>query len=88
MKGLLMEDVRELPPGGEQLELWAHLEGDDFWRGEPWEGRSPRVLTRLWKTFSLGAPPMGGLIRNVSDEGTEKGWSDPDQLLLFVQGEE
>ncbi len=29
--------------------------------GLPWEGVSPRVLTRAFKKFSLGALPAGGL---------------------------
>jgi len=28
---------------------------------EPWEGQSPRGLTRPHRTASLGAPPAGGL---------------------------
>jgi len=26
-----------------------------------WDGRSPRVLTRAFQKFSLGAPPLRGL---------------------------
>ncbi len=47
---------------GAQLEL----ELDDV-RGVrrvvPWDGRSPRVLTRSHELFSLGALPRGGLSR-------------------------
>ncbi len=44
---------------GEQLELELAGPGR-AWR-EPWEGKSPRVLTRTFKTFSLRALPAGGL---------------------------
>jgi len=44
---------------GEQLELELAGPGR-AWR-EPWEGKSPRVLTKTFERFSLGAPPTGGL---------------------------
>ena len=47
---------------GEQLEL--ELAGPGLvWR-EPWEGKSPRALTRAAETFSLRALPAGGLRAN------------------------
>ncbi len=45
---------------GEQYELFVPM-----WVVEPWGGKSPRVLTRAWEKFSLGAHPPGGLIRNA-----------------------
>ncbi len=67
---------------GRQLEL----ELDDVRRAVPWDGRSPRELTRVWKTFSLGAPPTGGLHAALKSAHYVEGWADPAQLLLFVRG--
>ena len=44
---------------GDQLEMFVVAEVE-----EPWGGKSPRVLTRAFETFSLGAHPPGGPIRN------------------------
>ncbi len=44
---------------GEQLDMFVPMR-----RREPWSGQSPRVLTKAFKTFSLGAHPPGGPIRN------------------------
>ncbi len=41
----------------------------------PWDGHSPRSLTRCGKLFSLVAPPAGGLVEDAKD-----------QLLLFLKG--
>ena len=45
---------------GDQYELVL----DDVRSVVPWEGKSPRELTRAFQTFSLGAHPPGGPIRN------------------------
>ena len=54
---------------------------------EPWEGRSPRELTKAWKTFKLSAIPPGGSAskRDVRGSAQDKGCSDPEQLLLFLE---
>ena len=46
----------------EQLEL--KLEGIDA----PWEGRSPRVLTKAYLRFSFQAPPPGGPIQGATGQ--------------------
>ncbi len=49
----------------------------------PWDGRSPRSLTRVWKTLSLGAPPTGGLHVAPKTTGLIR---SPDQFLLLLSG--
>ncbi len=48
-----------LPLDGDQFEL--ELAGPGRAWQEPWEGKSPRGLTKCAEKFSLGAPPTGGL---------------------------
>jgi len=50
---LQLDDVRREDP--EELTACSSA------ASEPWEGVSPRVLTRSYKLFSLGAPPPWGL---------------------------
>ncbi len=47
---------------------------DDVRSKTPWDGASPRSLTKCAKLFSLGA---GGASRSNLD--------DPDQLCLYLQ---
>jgi len=54
----------------EQLELQL---------GEPWGGRSPRVLTRAFEAFSFRAEGMGRLNEDARCEGKVRGG---EQLLL------
>ena len=55
-----------------QLEL--ELAGPGLaWR-EPWEGQSPRELTRAAQTFSVGAPATGPLRANAD------GWPSDEEL--------
>ncbi len=42
---------------GDQLEMFAPWMREDL----PWQGQSPRALTKAHKAFSLGAPPTGVL---------------------------
>ncbi len=47
---------------GEQLELALDDERRTLSeRVAPWEGVSPRLLTKAFEKFSLGAPPPWGL---------------------------
>ena len=55
----------------EQLEL----ELDDVRVRIPWDGVSPRMLTKCGKLFSLKAAPARGSIGNA-----------PDQLTMFLKG--
>ena len=55
----------------EQLEL----ELDDARLVIPWDGRSPRSLTRMWKSRIVAELPAGGPIRNA-----------PNQYTLFLHG--
>ena len=41
----------------------------------PWDGRSPRSLTKCGKLFIRKESPTGGLI-----------WKDLNQITLFLQG--
>ena len=50
----------------DQLEL----ELDDARLRIPWDGRSPRSLTKCGKLFSLKACPTGGLIEDAKDQFT------------------
>ena len=56
---------------GEQLELQL----DDARLRIPWDGRSPRTLTRCGKLFILAEPPPGGLELE-----------DPNQYQALVKG--
>ncbi len=42
---------------GDQLELFEAK----VLRVEPWSGQSPRVLTKAYQAYSLGAHPLRGL---------------------------
>ncbi len=43
---------------GDQYDLFLALRAKD-----PWDGKSPRSLTKTWKRFSLGAHTRGGAAR-------------------------
>ena len=59
------------PPDSVQLEL----ELDDARLRIPWGGRSPRTLTKMWKSRILAEFPTGGPIRDALE-----------QLLIFLKG--
>ena len=65
------------PPTSAQLSLWQYNR-HDVWRGIPWEGWSPRVLTKVRKKVTLTGYPTGAVLEDADMER----WSDPDQLLL------
>ncbi len=75
-----MFQTEAIPRVGEQLELELAGPGR-AWR-EPWWGMNPRVLTRAFQTFSLGAPPAGGLHADASVICTEINQEQRLQLLL------
>ena len=52
-----------------------------------WEGRSPRELTKAFKTFSLGAPPTG-VLRGYEPLGKKKKklLSFGEQLSFKLEG--
>ena len=50
------------------------LELNDARLSIPWDGRSPRSLTKCGKLFILAESPTGGLIQD-----------DPNQYTLFLQ---
>ena len=54
------------PPDGDQLRL-------DLFKGEPWDGRNPRGLTRAFNPLFLGPEP----------DLHEVNMRDPEQLDLF-----
>ena len=60
------------PVNSEQLQL----ELGDARVAVPWDGTSPRALTRCAKLFSLKAPPARVLRADA----------DPAQLTLFLKG--
>ncbi len=61
------------------------LQLDDKRQCIPWQGRSPRVLTKMWKTISFEALPPGGLVEFPNARINELARS-PGQLLLFIGG--
>ncbi len=66
---------------GDQLEL--ELAGPGLaWR-EPWGGVAPRVLTRTFVKFSLGAHTPGGSATGYESRSEVKG-SSAVQLDLFL----
>ncbi len=82
-----------MPPNGDQLELWTPGSCDFGPGGLPWDGRSPREMTRgfalrsssslrvVEKNSIVAELPVGGLRAN--EFGLRKiRWSE--QLLLFI----
>jgi len=69
------------PHVGEQLELVL----DDVRSVVVWGGQSPRVLTKAYEKFSLGAPPAGGLHGMNKSAHDVEGASHPEALLLFLK---
>ena len=65
----------------------CELQLGDKRRVIPWDGVSPRLLTRCGKLFSLRAPPPGGLIELTIPGGVS---TDPggrkDQFVFFIGG--
>ncbi len=67
---------------GDQLEL--ELAGPGRAWLEPWEGKSPRGLTKTAQKFSLGAPPAGGLPDNENELHKNEYGVQRLQLDLFL----
>ena len=65
-----------------QLELQL----DDVRKVFPWGGRSPRVLTTSYQTFSLAREGMGRLDLDATHVGDIEGSCSSEQLLLFISG--
>jgi len=70
------------PPVGEQLEL--DLPNTRYRGWEPWEGVTPRGLTRAFVKFSLGAHPAGGLHAESCAEHLHRVSEVQLQLDLFL----
>jgi len=76
--------VSEARGAGAQREL----ELNDVRKVLPWGGQSPRVLTSAYARFRFAPEGMTPLYPDVFNASPfrDKGWSDPDQLLLFIGG--
>ena len=81
-KGVLFEELRQCSHIGDQLELELAGPGR-VWR-EPWEGMSPRALTKVAQMLSLGAPPAGGLRAPVGVCRNLSAGPADSQLDLFL----
>ncbi len=78
---MAVEPSGKSPRVGAQLEL--ELAGPGLaWR-EPWGGVSPRGLTKMAQTVSLGAYPTRGLRDVITCSDQE--WRSSVQLDLFLQ---